>query len=65
MSPCEDCHAGCCRSFAVPVSGADIMRIENGLGLSFWDFVCRWEDPDGRIALNYAPHFFFEDEPET
>jgi Fe-S-cluster containining protein len=65
MSPCEDCHAGCCRSFAVPVSGADIMRIEYGLGLSFWDFVCRWEDPDGRIALNYAPHFFFDDEPET
>ena len=65
MSPCEDCHAGCCRSFVVPVSGADIMRIEHGLGLSFWDFVCRWEDPDGRIALNYAPHFFFEDEPET
>ncbi len=65
MSPCEDCHAGCCRSFAVPVSGADIMRIEQGLGLSFWDFVCRWEDPEGSIALNYAPHFFFEDEPET
>mgnify|MGYP002639867605 FL=1 len=65
MSPCEDCHAGCCRSFAVPVSGADIMRIEHGLGLSFWDFVCRWEDPEGQIALNYAPHFFFEDEPET
>ena len=41
------------------------MRIEQGLGLSFWDFVCRWEDPEGRIALNYAPHFIFEDEPET
>jgi hypothetical protein len=41
------------------------MRIEHGLGLSFWDFVCRWEDPDGRIAQNHAPHFFFEDEPET
>ena len=65
MSPCDDCHAGCCRSFAVPVSGADIIRIEQGLELSFWDFVCRWADPDGRIALNYAPHFFFEDEPET
>ena len=65
MSPCEDCHAGCCRSFAVLVSDADIMRIELGQGLSFGDFVCRWEDPGGRIALNYAPHFFFEDEPET
>lgn len=65
MSPCENCHAGCCRSFAIPVSGADIIRIERGLKLSFWDFVCRWADPDGRIALDYAPHFFFEDEPET
>lgn len=65
MSLCEDCHAGCCRSFAVPVSGADILRIEQGLKISFWDFVCRWADPSGQIALNYAPHFFFEDEPGT
>lgn len=65
MSPCEGCHAGCCRAFAVPVTGADILRIERGLGLNFWDFVCRWADPEGAIAANYAPHFFFEDEPET
>jgi Fe-S-cluster containining protein len=64
-SPCESCHAGCCRSFAVPVTGADILRIEESLGLSFWDFVCRWEDREGRIARNHAPHFHFSDEPAT
>jgi Fe-S-cluster containining protein len=65
MSPCDGCHAGCCRSFAVPVTGADILRIGRGLGLSFWDFVCRWQDPQGKIARNYAPHFHFADEPES
>lgn len=65
MSPCEGCHAGCCRSFAVPVNGADILRIQREHRLSFWDFVCRWEDPDGTIARNYAPHFYFADEPDT
>lgn len=65
MSPCEGCHAGCCRSFAVPVTGADILRIQRNLQLSFWEFVCRWEDPTGKIARNYAPHFRFADEPDT
>jgi len=65
MSMCENCHSGCCRSYAVPISGADIMRITNELKLSFWEFVCRWEDPEGEIAQNYAPHFHFADEPET
>ncbi|MEX0704755.1 MAG: YkgJ family cysteine cluster protein [Planctomycetales bacterium] len=65
MGPCESCHAGCCRSFAVPLTGADILRIERDLGLPFWNFVCRWEDPDGRIALRYAPQFRFSDEPQT
>jgi Fe-S-cluster containining protein len=65
MSPCEGCHAGCCRSFAVPVTGADILRIQRELQLSFWDFICRWEDAAGKIARNYAPHFHFADEPET
>lgn len=65
MSPCDNCHAGCCRSFAVPLTGADILRIERGLNLSFWDFVCRWADPEGSIARQYAPHFYFADEPET
>ncbi|GAB4152383.1 MAG: hypothetical protein Tsb009_28260 [Planctomycetaceae bacterium] len=65
MAPCENCHAGCCRSFAIPITGADIIRIERGLNLNFWDFACRWADPDGKIALKYAPHFFFEDDPET
>ena len=65
MSPCESCHAGCCRSFAVPLSGADILRIERDLGLDFWEFGCRWADPDGNIARGHAPHFRFIDEPET
>src|SRR5262249_9188123 len=33
--------------------------------LSFWDFACRWADPHGSIALKYAPHFFFRDQPNT
>ncbi len=65
MSPCEGCHAGCCRSFAVPVTGADILRIQRAYNLSFWDFMCRWEDPEGNIARNYAPHFYFPDDPQT
>lgn len=65
MSLCATCHAGCCRSFAVPVSGADILRIVSGCGLSFWDFVVRWADPQGIIARNHAPQFHFDDEPET
>src|SRR5690606_34649025 len=31
MGLCSGCHAGCCRSFAVPVSGADVLRIETRL----------------------------------
>lgn len=65
MSACESCHAGCCRSFAVPVTGADVLRLERDLQIPFWDFACRWADPHGQIARKYAPHFHFEDEPET
>lgn len=65
MSPCESCHAGCCRSFAVPVTGADILRIERDCGVRFEEFVCRWEDPDGTIARDRAPHFRFSDAPQT
>ncbi len=61
----ESCHGGCCRSFAVPVTGADIIHIERKLGLSFWNFVCLWADHKGDIARNYAPYFFFKDELET
>jgi len=64
-SPCESCHSGCCRSFAVPVTGADILRIESRLKLDFWQFVCRWADPEDRIAGETAPHFRFADEPDT
>lgn len=65
MSVCAGCHAGCCRSFAVPLSGADILRIERDRSVDFWSFVCRWEDSAGMIAGKYAPHLFFEDEPQT
>lgn len=65
MSPCQNCHAGCCRSFAVPLTGADILRIERDLKTNFWEFACRWADRDGRIAQKYAPHFHFSDEPAT
>ena len=65
MSPCEACHAGCCRSFAVPVTGADILRIARDRLIDFWEFVCRWEDPKGNIARNSAPHFYFADELDT
>lgn len=65
MSQCQTCHAGCCRSFAVPITGADVLRVERQVGLNFWEFACRWADSEGKIARKYAPHFFFEDEPKT
>lgn len=65
MSLCQNCHAGCCRAFAIPLTGVDILRIERDLGLDFWDFVCRWADHNGTIAQSYAPQFYFEDDPET
>jgi len=65
MGVCDSCHAGCCRSFAVPISGADILRLQNERNLSFWDFICRWADPEGDIARNHAPQFRFSDEPQT
>lgn len=64
-TPCDTCHAGCCRAFAVPVSGADILRLVRETGRSPWDFVCRWADPEGRIAGQFAPTFHFDDEPAT
>ena len=64
MSVCEGCSAGCCRAFAVPITGADILRIMSVQALSFWDFVCRWADPKGIIARNHAPQFRFSDEPD-
>jgi Fe-S-cluster containining protein len=49
----------------VPLTGADILRLERALALDFWQFVCRWADPQGRIARNHAPHFHFADDPAT
>ncbi|MCA8984614.1 MAG: YkgJ family cysteine cluster protein [Planctomycetaceae bacterium] len=65
MSLCQGCHSGCCRSFAVPITGADMIRLERETGKTFWDFGCRWADESGAIAGNYAPHFHFQDEPST
>ena len=59
-SPCENCHAGCCRAFVVPITGSDVLRIEK-TGLTFWDFAVRWSDPDGQIARRLAPQLYFAD----
>ena len=40
------------------------MRLERA-GHAFWDFACRWEDREGRIANGYAPQVRFADEPQT
>lgn len=65
MGICDSCHSGCCRSFAVPISGADIHRFMQHQERPFWDFACRWEDAEGLISRNLAPHFFFADDPSV
>jgi Fe-S-cluster containining protein len=64
-SPCAGCHAGCCRAYAVPLTGRDIFRIVTEKKVPFWKFVCRWADPSGRIAQDIAPHFCFDDDRQT
>lgn len=63
MELCRTCHAGCCRAFAVPVTGADILTIQQRFDLAFVDVACRWADPEKTIARGFAPQFYFEDEP--
>jgi Fe-S-cluster containining protein len=65
MGICDSCHAGCCRAFAVPVTGADIVAIKRRLGLPFDDFIRRLPDHSGRLANGAVPHFAFEDTPAT
>ena len=62
-SPCEGCHGGCCRSFAVPVTGADVFRLTRATGRDFWEVACRWPDADGKIARKYAPPLYFAGDP--
>ena len=62
-TPCEGCHGGCCRSFAVPLTGADVFRLTAATGLGFWEVACRWPDADGKISRKYAPALHFADEP--
>ena len=62
-SPCDGCHGGCCRSFAVPVTGADVFRLTRATGRDFWEVACRWPDADGKIARRYAPPLYFADDP--
>ncbi|MEM9703964.1 MAG: YkgJ family cysteine cluster protein, partial [Planctomycetota bacterium] len=62
-TPCDECHGGCCRSFAVPVTGADVFRLTRETGLAFWEVACRWPDPDGSIARGYAPSLYFAEAP--
>lgn len=63
MELCRTCHAGCCRAYAVPVTGADILSIQQRQGLSFAEIACRWADPERTIARGFAPQFYFADEP--
>jgi Fe-S-cluster containining protein len=65
MGICDSCHGGCCRAFAVPVTGADIIAIRRKLGLPFEEFVRRTPDPSGRISNGAVPHFSFNDSPDT
>jgi Fe-S-cluster containining protein len=65
MGICDSCHAGCCRAFAVPITGADIIAIQRRLGLPFDEFVRRVPDHSGRIANGAVPHFSFSDSPTT
>lgn len=65
MNACRTCHAGCCRSFAVPVTGSEILRLMRGTGLPFEAVADRWPDPADRISRGVAPHWRFEDSPET
>lgn len=65
VTPCGGCHAGCCRAFAVPLTGSDVVRIIQEQRHSFAEFVCRWADLDGSISRQIAPQFRFEDDPET
>ena len=60
--PCASCHAGCCRAYAVPLTGRDVFRIVSELKIPFWKFVCRWPDPSCAISRGVAPHFFFDDD---
>lgn len=64
-SPCDGCHAGCCRAHAVPLTLSDIVRIAADRQLDFWNFVVRWADETGSIARGQVPHFHFDDEPQT
>jgi hypothetical protein len=65
MGLCDTCHAGCCRAFAVPVTGADIISIQKKLELPFGEFVGRMPDHAGRISNGAVPHFHFVDSPNT
>lgn len=62
--PCRACHAGCCRSFVVPVTGHDLLRIRHATGLEVWDFACRWEDDGSTIPEEFAPRLVFPDAPD-
>jgi Fe-S-cluster containining protein len=35
------------------------------LKIPFWKFVCRWADLSGAISRGIAPHFRFDDDPQT
>ncbi len=64
-TPCDGCHAGCCRAYVAPLTGRDIFRIVTELKIPFWRFVSRWADQSCEISQGVAPHFFFDDDRQT
>lgn len=64
---CKNCHAGCCRLFLINVTGADILRIKQRLGLPPKEFVHFEEFPAQKAdGENMRSILRFKDkDPET
>ena len=71
MEFCSICHAGCCRSMNVDVTGYDILKIHNTLGLSLPLFITalrqegeKYEENRGRLAMfkfaDLAPDIYYK-----
>ncbi len=63
FDPLPSCHAGCCRSFVVPLTGQDIRRLAAASGRPLWDFACRWDDEDSALPEEFAPRLTFPTRP--
>lgn len=71
MEFCSICHAGCCRSMNVDVTGYDILKIHNTLGLNLPLFITalrqegeKYEENRGRLAMfkfaDLAPDIYYK-----